>query len=206
MKRIHKRKIRAKPITRVIICLILLFGLFSFCESRVRMLPPEYIHTSANSFAEKIINEIVEERLESATQTYTVNKDSSGRAMSVDTDPAALTKLKSGLADSLNKRLCGSYTAFVPFGSLLDHKLLNGWGFPVPVNLYFTGSAKVELKSDIVSAGINQSKYRMVMDVEAELASTSVTDSGSYTYKGEYLMCEVVLVGEVPIIAGAKSA
>lgn len=156
--------------------------------------------SSASAFVEKAINTVIEEQFSAVENTYELNYDNEGNVTSVDTEAAQISTLKANLSNAINKSLSGSYTAYIPVGNLLDHKLLNGYGFKVPVNLYFTGSATVSLKSDIVSAGVNQSKYRLVAVVDAEVFSNSLSSPCTAGTSQEYLLCETVLLGDVPMI------
>ncbi|MEG1427450.1 MAG: hypothetical protein RSC76_07150, partial [Oscillospiraceae bacterium] len=58
-----KKRIRAKPLTRIIFILALLWTFFAFCESRVRLLPASVAELAGKTFAQEQINAVMEKHI-----------------------------------------------------------------------------------------------------------------------------------------------
>ncbi len=197
MKRRRKRR-RLKPIYRIIIYISIFIFLFVFIENRVKLLPTEYINQMAASYAEKTINEIIKDEFLDIENTYQSLTDENGNHKFTELNSYETSVIKADLSERINEEINGNEWCFIPIGNLLDYNLLKGHGFSVPINMYFVGSASVEIKTELISAGINQSVYKVVAVVDAKVSTVSLSDNSTYNFNSEYPLCEIYISGEVP--------
>ncbi len=172
--------------------------LFSFFESRVEALPENIANTAAKNFVSNAVNKAIEENSEIIGGLSQVSMTQENTTTMIQSDAEQLSLLKSQISNDINNALNGGYTTYIPIGNLFDNSFLNGRGFKVPVKIYFNGAAQIEFDSLIVSAGVNQSKYRLIMTVSTELYSNSVNYGGSFNFDSQYILNEFVILGEVP--------
>ena len=139
--------------------------------------------------------------LENGEGSYiTVERDKEGQVTGVVADTAGLNRLKAGILERLGRELNGRARVGVPVGSLTPIALLNGRGFPVPVAMQFEGSADLYFETEFLSAGVNQSLYRLTMRVEAQAYSQSRRFSAQVAEASETVLAETVVVGgNVPL-------
>ncbi len=194
----YSRRIRFKPLTRVILFTGILMAFLFYCERKVSMLPEEYHIQNTKNYAQTTISDIVADELIHIKQTYEITETSDEKLSYMEINSADLATIKSELTQKINDGINNSKVFFIPIGSLLDYNLLNGYGFSVPVNMRFVGSAKVEINTKLVSGGINQSVYILTAVVEAEIATVSMKSNVSTDFYSAFPLCEVYISGDVP--------
>ena len=78
------------------------------------------------------------------------------------------------------------------------YSLLLGRGFDIPVDITMLSSSRVDFKNDLISAGINQTKHQMKLDVVIDIDVIMPWRTVSTQVVSEILIAETVILGEVP--------
>ncbi len=151
-----------------------------------------------------IISTAICEEIESKEITYdtliSFEKDSAGRISALKTNIIEINRLKAKLSVKILEALENMDTAelSVPLGTVIGGDLMSGRGPGIRINVIPVGSVDTEIKNEISSAGINQSRHQVMMRVTAEL--TIITAVTSITTNVETYICiaETVIVGDVP--------
>lgn len=127
---------------------------------------------------------------------------SEGRAVSIETIPYSINKVQSELALTVNRELAkaGSMSRKIPVGSLTGSYLLAGKGPSLKVRICPVGKAEVEIRSDMESAGVNQTRHRISAVITAEVASSLPLYSFDSQVSFEFLLAETVIIGDVPLL------
>ena len=160
----------------------------------------QYAAVWCGDVAARSVNAAIEAGLDGAAEVSTLLTDGQGRLTGVQIDSVAASRLKAAVALAISENLRaleGAETA-VPLGTLLGGRLLLGRGPAIRVRLMPVGSARVEIVSRFVEAGINQTAHQTVL--RADLTVT-VLLPGAAVYQAvsqEALLSETVIVGEVP--------
>ena len=76
--------------------------------------------------------------------------------------------------------------------------LLLGRGPDIPVDITMLSSSRVDFKNELVSAGINQTKHQMKLDVVIDIDVIMPWRTVSTQVVSEILIAETVIVGQVP--------
>ena len=86
----------------------------------------------------------------------------------------------------------------IPLGNLTGISLLVGRGPAVPVRIIALTSSRVEFHNSIVTAGINQTKHQISLEVivDIDILIPWATESAQVTT--EVLIADTILVGQVP--------
>lgn len=92
----------------------------------------------------------------------------------------------------------GVQTIEIAFGTFTGLTLLTGFGPDVDINILPIGTANCDFVSSFVSAGINQTVHRIYIDVYADINIITPIDEPTVTVKAEVLVCENLIVGEIP--------
>ncbi|MFI3325406.1 MAG: sporulation protein YunB [Clostridia bacterium] len=192
-----RKRLRLKPIPKIIIYILSFIIFFCFCETRVKLLPTEYLQINANEFAQNAINKVIEKKFSDIDTAYNILYDETDLSI-LEANASEINSLKSDLVVEINKSLNGNNFTFIPIGNLLSYTLLNGYGFKIPVNMYYVGSCEVTLVSEFESSGINQTRYSLTAVIDANVCTASLTNNATSSASVEYLLCEIVFVGEVP--------
>lgn len=88
----------------------------------------------------------------------------------------------------------------IAVGTFTGLALLTGVGPDVTINVMPIGSALCDFVSFFQSAGINQTLHKLYIDVKAQVSIITPIDEPTITVKAEVLVCENLIVGEVPNI------
>ena len=102
------------------------------------------------------------------------------------------------LSDIVKAADGGELSLAIPIGNLLGSSLLLGRGFDIPVDITMLSSSRVDFKNDLISAGINQTKHQMKLDVVIDIDVIMPWRTVSTQVVSEILIAETVIVGKVP--------
>ncbi|MBR2967515.1 MAG: sporulation protein YunB [Clostridia bacterium] len=86
----------------------------------------------------------------------------------------------------------------IPLGSLSGITLLAGRGPNVYVKVFPVGAASAEFSSEFVSAGINQTRHKIILTVTADIKVVMPSMNNVVKTQTQILMCENIIVGKVP--------
>lgn len=162
-----------------------------------------YARRSANEKISAVIADYLEENRYTYSDFAAVLYDEDGRVVSVESVPYNINKAQSELTLRINQSLSDSIdgTVDIPIGTLTGRYLLAGKGPRLKVRVCPAGEADVELKSEFISAGINQTTHRISAVITAGISSSMPLYSFETTVSFEYLLAESVIVGNVPSVS-----
>lgn len=146
------------------------------------------------------VNDAVSEGEVAYDRLISFQTDSEGRVSAISSNMAEFNRLQTLIDDSILQRLgeLSTSTLSIPVGTLSGVTLLSGRGPAVEVKMQSVGSSSSRFENEFTSAGINQTKHRVVLHVEV---SVSVLLTGFRTateVSGDYVVAETVIVGSVP--------
>lgn len=158
---------------------------------------------TAKNIASQIINESVLNEL-SNNEFYgdiiQIQKDETGEVVSLLSNMNKLNKLKSQVSISIQEKFSKSKNKKIPIsvGTLTGIDILNGLGPDVPINMSIIGNISSEFKSDFQSAGINQTVYKIYINISAKLSVVLPGCSSVEDFFTNILVSETVILGKVP--------
>lgn len=135
-----------------------------------------------------------------------ISRDSTGKITSIEADTKNINTLKSNLSiDILNSiDQFGSRGFTVPLGNLTDIILLSGIGPKIPFRIVPYGSVTTDFRSEFTSAGINQTRHQVYIDVTADLHAISAVAQIRSSVTTSVMVGQTVIVGEVPKFFSGK--
>ena len=86
----------------------------------------------------------------------------------------------------------------IPLGNLTGISLLMGRGPSVPVQIIAMTSSRVEFKNSIVTAGINQTKHQIKLEIHVDIDILIPWATKSAQVTTEVLIADTIIVGQVP--------
>lgn len=127
-------------------------------------------------------------------------KDYEGRITALRSNMAEVNRLQNKIADDILVRLSEVSTSelSIPLGTLTGSALLAGRGPSLKVRMQTVGSTSAAFRDAFTAAGINQTRHRIVLQVDANM---SILLPGFSTYtkvSNEITVAETVIVGSVP--------
>lgn len=187
-----------------IIIILLSWGIVSYIEHFFEPI----IRTMAVSRSEVLLSqEIASEINETMSEcgiTYediiSFVTDSDGRINAMTTNIVTANKLKSSLATSIMTRITDidETELSIPVGNLTGISILAGRGPEMKVKVIPIGSVQTDLSSQFVSAGINQTQHRIIMEVSSNVDIILPSETVSTTVSVNVVIAETVIVGSVP--------
>ncbi len=128
------------------------------------------------------------------------DKDTEGRVTALKSNMAEFNRLQAAIADDILQRMAEVSTTdlSIPIGTLTGSPLLAGRGPCLHVRMQSVGTATARFDNQFSSAGINQTRHRIILDVDVHV---SILLPGLTTYtkvSNEISVAETVIVGGVP--------
>lgn len=152
----------------------------------------------------KVLNEAISEELENEDTDYnklvTLSTNNDGEVISVESNVVNINKLKTGIIRRLEREIArlSAYNIEIPVGTLLGIQLLHGKGFNVGMTVQPVGMASASIISEFVSAGINQTLHRIVIEISTSVDSIIPGFSTRVPVTTTVVAAETVIVGRVP--------
>lgn len=88
------------------------------------------------------------------------------------------------------------------FGNFTGNNLLSGYGPDIKVKVIPQGTVTTEFKTEFLSAGINQTRHRVYLNVSGTMYVTAPFMEDEMTIDTGVTIAETVLIGDVPEFYG----
>ena len=188
-----KKNVRIYVVFVVLAVISLLFLFFKRCEPVFKQ---RAVDTAAQC-GKNMIDEIVQTVI---NDTDYINETTEKDITYVDINTYALNKLRTDMSSAIAKKISENYytTVYISLGSLFNNPSLQGYGPRIPVKIYFGSVSRVDIKDEFISAGINQTKYRVSLDVNVSVSVISFIYAESRDIVINVPVTERILVGKVP--------
>lgn len=149
------------------------------------------------------INNKINEKMSEGQYTYdyfvTLQKDNTGKITAISANMARINTLSSEiLQEVIAATNSGQMNENIPLGNLLGSNLLLGRGPKIPVKITMLTSSFADFRNEIESAGINQVKHQIILEVKVQIDVMMPWEVMSTEVVSEVLIAETVLVGDVP--------
>ena len=116
------------------------------------------------------------------------------------TDVVVINKIASDIALETEKQLkeLEKETLKIPIGALTGNKLLSGSGPDINVKVIPTGNILTEIKNEFESKGINQTVYRIYLELTCKVSIVTRYKTVEDEIVNQVLLVETVIIGNVP--------
>ncbi len=198
-----KRQYR-RTIFGIVFATICLLGLFVKMDGELRPMIQTYGTQTVRRAAMLSVHHGVEQVLSEAESTYgdliEVTRGEQGNVLSAEANVSAINLLKAKATDAVIEQLRGyeKRTIRIPLGSLIGGSFFTGRGPFLKFHVHNSGSVITSLYSTFTDAGINQTCHRIYLKMTVMATVLLPTERQSVQVETEFLVCETVLVGEVP--------
>ena len=126
-------------------------------------------------------------------------KNASGEVTAIHSNMAKINLLSTRILERVvgateNRTL----TVYIPAGNLTGVSLLMGRGPSVPVRIIMLTSSRVELGDSVITAGINQTKHQICLNVIVDVDILIPWGTESTQVVTEVMIADTLVVGKVP--------
>ncbi len=157
------------------------------------------IQASLTVFANETVLEVIE-----SDNTYNdiiiSEKNEKGEIISVRTDILKANRLKSEIMIKLQGKLdmFENVTVFLPFGTVFGKSVFSGYGFNVPIKILGINNLSVDLVNDFTSAGINQTRHLVQLNIKINASVLALLDRQSVDIVTQIPVSDTIIVGDTP--------
>ncbi len=128
-----------------------------------------------------------------------LEKDSDGEIVAVSSNMARINALSAEiLARVVGATENRTLDVRVPLGNLTGVSLLMGRGPGVPVEIIMMTSSHVAFQNNVVTAGINQTKHQITLEVIVDIDILIPWGTESTQVRTEVMIADTVVIGKVP--------
>jgi len=191
----------------VLIIAVLFFGI-SVLETRLRPAVAAMAETRARNIATREIHLTVIEKLSgvdgSAAISYNdiveIDQSESGSIEAIRTNIQLVNLLQSELMVRINERIwqISAHDISIPAGNLSGLQILMGRGPNIPIRLVPVGDAEVEMLHNFTSAGINQTRHQILLEITTNIEILIPTGNTYVQVITQIPVAETIIVGSVP--------
>ena len=155
---------------------------------------------AVNRIVVAAVNDAVDSGRIDYEQLVDFDKDADGHVTALRSNMAAFNRLQASIADDILQRMAevSSTDLAIPIGTLTGSPLRAGRGPCLRVRMQSVGTATARFDNQFSSAGINQTRHRIILDVDVHV---SILLPGLTTYtkvSNEISVAETIIVGGVP--------
>lgn len=145
------------------------------------------------------INGVIGEGVYGFDYFITLEKDEEGNVTAITSDMAHINTLSTEILNSVIKSTDnGIIRISIPAGNLSGLNLLLNKGPDIQVDIIMLTSSRVDFRNEMVSCGINQAKYQLVLEVTVDIDILVPWGTESATTVTEVIVADTVIVGKVP--------
>lgn len=199
--RIRKKSAKRKIVFALLSCLLIIAVSIVAINRKLDPIVCDIAKEQIKNSVSRLVSETVKTR---AVGGEYINVAYSGGAVSsITTDTAALNSLKADIISDISEKLSGveSYDVYVSFSNLFDDEILFGnTEFAVKANVLPVSSVSGDIKTELESAGINQTQYSVILSINVDINAVLLISTVKINTTYEICIADTVIVGKVPEI------
>lgn len=159
--------------------------------------------SDATDIVTKAVNKSVNEVIGSGAYGFDyfvdLEKDSDGSVTAIKSNMLHINTLSAQILERVIESTDnGILTVKIPLGNLSGINLLLNKGPDIDVEIIMLTSSKVDFRNEVVSCGINQTKYQLVLEVTINIDILVPWGTESAATVTEVIVADTVIVGKVP--------
>lgn len=173
------RRQTARHVLGRILTVVLIGGLITlliFAVLEMRFMLTRLATARASNTVNRIVTEAVNDAIDSGEFKYdkliVFEKDKEQKITALQSNMPEFNRLQSRILDQILERISevSTHDLSIPLGSLTSIDLLAGRGPLITVKMQSVGSSTARLVNRFTSAGINQTKHQIVLNVDVYIS------------------------------------
>lgn len=158
------------------------------------------LKNSLSNVLDGTVNSMVDELGVRYEDMVDIVKNKDGTIAAITLNSTYINAYKTEISDGCSDRL-GDFTETtvpIPLGSLIGGSFFNGKGFCINVDATIYGFAVTDVVSEFESAGINQTRHIIYLNVQASAHAYMGLCQLNETVDETIILVETIIVGQVP--------
>ena len=201
-KKCKNKKRKRKILSLIIVFLIIVISLFTYYFKVINPVVTDYcraeinriLHKSSNNSINKVISQYNYETL------VNINYNTNGDITAIYANQLKINELSNYLAIRTQYEI-DSYLNLgiqIPIGTCTGISIFSGKGKNLKLMVNPAGVVKCSFKTSFISAGINQTRHKIYVDIESSASLILPFNSEIILTNTEFLISECLIVGKVP--------
>ena len=151
-----------------------------------------------------LINDAIDVQIETGNIQYErivyFEKDLNGRITALKTNMSEVNRLKTDILNIINDEILAMDTTDlgIRLGSLILPEFMSGRGPEIPIQILAIRNSDGSFASDFTSAGINQTRHQLTMQVIVDVSILVRGKAETFTVSSQVVVAETIIVGQVP--------
>lgn len=180
-----------------VIIVFFLRTLNSKCENIIRL----YSQNEVRSHSIGLVNQILKNvEIENADNLYKVISTSDDEIVTLDFNNKLVMDILEKINDNIRNTFSENKTIFLPYGFSSNNYFLNNLGPKIPILIKLTGNIFSQIKTDVVSYGINNALLKVYINIEITGILVFPMAAGSQKIVVDYPIITKIINGRVPSI------
>lgn len=130
----------------------------------------------------------------------TVEKDSNGKIRYIKSNISCINQIVSDISEKVQKALQEQDDSklYIRLGSFFGIKMLAGRGPKVEITMSSIGDIETNIRSELSSAGINQTLHKIILDLRCNVAILTPYKEIDTSIDNQIILAEDIIIGEIP--------
>ena len=198
----NKQKNEYGKIIKILVILMIAVTVAYFSLEAVQPIIEKQCKNMAKSIATKISNNEATKVMEnySYNDMLNITKDENGNVKMVEANIVTINQIISQIPLNIQNEMekTENSTFTIKLGSFLGSNLFAGRGPNVNIKMQLIGNLDTQLKSEFVSAGINQTLHRIYLEISCNVIILTPYETIEDKIVNLVLLAEGVIIGNVP--------
>lgn len=200
----RRKKHKYIPILIVIIVIVVLFNaVLAFYDRKIL---PDVRDIAETMVKAKAVDEISQTSMDILSdefrydQMINIEKDNEGNINLIQADTVKLNYISSQLSMKCNEKLkaFSEESIKVPLGWITNKSVFYNLGPKIPVKIEPVGNVVTTYESKFESAGINQTRHKIYINVNAALRMKLPVEDNEIQVSVQVPVSETIIVGKIP--------
>lgn len=194
----HRNKIPIYILIAIIIAVILII------EINKQLMPTivALSETKAKNLATEIVTDVVNKKITNVKYNDLIylQKDSNQKVTALQTNIVKMNKISSEITMAVQEKMMNLDKMYVliPITNVFGNSFLSNRGPNIRVNITPVGNIDVDFKTEFVSAGINQTRHRIILSIKCKMLVILPVIKKGIDTETNIPVAETIIVGDVP--------
>lgn len=204
MRRYRRRKQKQRARLLAILMAAAALGIIWRINAHFRPVLEQVAINTCQYQATMAIEQCIQQEMSRGEESYdtlvTLEKDDQQQVTAVLTDVAAMNRFKSQLVSTIYEeiRSLEDEELSIALGTLLQGDWLAQRGPRIPLRIIGLGVAKADFVSVFSSAGVNQTKHQILLEITVDLTVLFPGGNETTQVTSQFPLAETIVLGDVP--------
>lgn len=192
-----------KPFVFLVALVLIIIAIFTYMfKKNIEPNLIELCKSNAKSIAINSTNKAVYEYIKDIEYEDLINiqKDEKNKITGISTYTMKMNYISTNIVTKINEELNKNIVSEIifPIGTVGGTNIFGGYGPKIKVKTVPTGNVDVNFKSEFISAGINQTKHTIILEISTSINILAPLYTNTETFVNSIVVAETVIVGEIP--------